>query len=397
MPAGLYIHIPFCRSKCLYCDFFSSTDLSRVNRFLSALLREMIVRSRQEPFAGLVFSTIYFGGGTPSLLTAEQVAGIIEAAFKNFQWTSEVEISLEANPESVTVDRLQGWKAAGVNRLTIGVQSFIDEELRFLGRLHNAAQAEAAVEAARHTGFNNLGLDLIFGIPGQTMTSWRFSLAKALSYTPAHLSLYSLTYESGTPLWQKKQKGLFYPCSDKLERQLFLDAAARLTGAGYEHYEISNYALPGKRSRHNQLYWQQYPYLGLGPSAHSFDGFKREWNFRDLERYCEGIEHKGEAPADFEVISSALFAEEAILLGLRRREGIDLQAWRARFGYDLLPIAGKIAEPLGGLDETPLFSPSRRGSLLSFSNGKLGLTRQGILFYDALCAEFFMQLDKIVP
>ncbi len=385
--AGLYIHIPFCRSKCLYCDFYSDTRAELVESFLSALLREMEFR-RRPPFSEATFTTLYLGGGTPSLLSPEQTGRIIDAAFRCFRFGREVEISMEANPGTLSRSRAQGYRRCGVNRLTIGVQSFNDRELRMLSRIHTADEAITAVETARRAGFDNIGIDLIFGIPGQSRGSWESTLERALSPRPEHLSVYGLTYEQGTPMERMKREGRIKPCSERMESRFFLIAAEKLTAAGYEHYEISNYALPGKRSRHNSLYWSGAPYLGLGPSAHSYDGRCRWWNVRSIDEY---LKREGELfTLSSEMLTPQQRAHERLMLGLRCNSGIDLCEWRQAFGYDLLPAAERIAARTGGMARVPPFAPHRL--LLTLHQNRLGLTRRGLLVYDTLCSAFFSVL-----
>ncbi|MBN1560855.1 radical SAM family heme chaperone HemW, partial [candidate division KSB1 bacterium] len=254
--AALYIHIPFCRSKCRYCDFYSETKLQLLEPFLQALRREIELSG---PDWDHTFSTIYFGGGTPSLLPARQIAAILEQLERAFSFAPECEISLEANPGS-TVRHLAGWRAAGIHRLTIGAQSFDDADLQFLGRRHTAAEALDAMRAARAAGFANLGIDLIYGLPGQ-FERWTSTLRTATLLQPEHISAYGLTWEHNTPLWRMLQRGEVQKCAEDEERDMFLIAMRMLAEAGYEQYEISNFCRPGFRSRHNSAYWDLTPFL----------------------------------------------------------------------------------------------------------------------------------------
>lgn len=391
--AGLYLHIPFCRAKCIYCDFYSETQTRLLPAFLSALAREIDAYQAQPPFSELTFDTVYLGGGTPSLLTPEQVNDILQHLARVYRLAEQPELSLEANPGTVLVERLAGYRAAGINRLTLGVQSFDDDELRWLSRIHNSAEAVDAVRHARAVGFDNIGLDLIFGIPGQTPASWRASLSQALRLAPEHLSVYGLTYEANTPLWRQWQQGKIQRCVEDNEREFFLMAAEMLTAAGYEHYEISNYALPGKRSQHNQHYWDHRPYLGLGPSAHSFDGRRRWWNVRSLTGYIDGVTRGVGAVAESEDITLPMRRNETILLGLRRSEGIDLETWRSAYGFDLLSIAQELAIKFGIENRAP-FTSSAGSALLAFDGRRLGLTLEGVLLYDSICEAFFDRCDR---
>lgn len=392
MTAALYLHIPFCRHKCIYCDFYSEIRTLLLSNFLPALEQEIDRWKQQTPFSELNFSTIYFGGGTPSLLHPAQVKRILAVLRQSFCFTSAPEISLEANPGTILAQNLRSYRNAGVNRLTLGVQSFVDDELRFLTRIHTSAEAADAFDRAREVGFDNIGLDLIFGIPGQTQNSWETSLGRAIELRPEHLSVYGLTYEQNTPLWHQLTDGKIHRCPEETEREFFLTASALLAKAGYEHYEISNYALPGRRSQHNQKYWDYSPYLGLGPSAHSFDGSSRWWNVRNIDEYMNSRAKGVSSIQASEEISLEKQAEEWLLLGLRRREGIDLTAWQAAFGYDLWPIAESLAADLGGIDAIEPLCSSSSPALLTRCEARLGLTLQGILLYDSICEKFFDRL-----
>lgn len=389
MSAGLYIHIPFCRHKCLYCDFYSETDLHRMERFLYALHREMDRYAEHPLFSTTKIPTLYVGGGTPSLLSPDQLSHIIQHVNEVFQVSPQAEMSLEANPGTVLKDHLQGYVDAGISRLTLGVQSFVDAELSTLTRIHNSDTAIQAFQFARHCGIEDIGLDLIFGIPGQTLKSWSRSLQTALELRPEHLSIYGLTYEAGTPLTRLVEGGTVTRIDEELEREMFLLAKHTLESNGYEMYEISNYALPGKRSRHNQTYWDGRPYLGLGPSAHSFDGAQRWWNVAELSEYVSRLTSNQTAVQDRETLTRSQELEEMILLGLRRREGIDLNLWRSRSGFDLLPHAHEHFQQYGGIDTCPAFSNSSASRLLTHCSDELALTEPGLLLYDNIASLLF--------
>ena len=391
--AGLYLHIPFCRAKCIYCDFYSETETHLLPAFLSALTREIDAYRNHPAFSKLTFDTVYFGGGTPSLLAPEQVGGILQHLAQVFRFHEAPELSLEANPGTAPVERLAGYRTAGVNRLTLGVQSFDDEELRTLSRIHSSTEAVDAVEHARAVGFDNIGLDLIFGIPGQTPSSWRATLSQALRLAPEHLSIYGLTYEPNTPLWRQWQQGQIQRCAEEREREYFLLAAELLTAAGYEHYEISNYALPGKRSKHNQHYWDHSAYLGLGPSAHSFDGRRRLWNVPSLTGYIDAVERGAGAVAGSEDLTLSMRRTETLLLGLRRSDGVDLASWQSVYGFDLLPIAQDLAVTFGIENRAP-FAASAGSALLAYDGRRLGLTLDGVLLYDSICKVFVDRFDR---
>lgn len=328
---GIYIHIPFCQSKCPYCDFYSVTDLARIPDYLNALQAEM----RMTADGGTRADTLYIGGGTPSVLTPAQMGQIVDWAAAYFNLTPTAEMTLEINPATATARDLQDYAAFGFNRLNIGVQSFSDRNLSFLGRRHNADQALAAIKAGIDAGFSNIGFDLMFGLPEQTAGAWKNDLLQAIRLAPKHLSCYLLSYEPHTPLHADLQAGRFMPLSDFHSADLFRMAHDFLGAAGYEHYEVSNYARGSRwRSKHNQKYWNFAPYIGLGPSAHGCCLPRRWWNHRSLDSYLEAIS-KGLTPkADEETLSDEQQLIEALYLGLRQFDGIDFIAFQSRFQID---------------------------------------------------------------
>lgn len=328
---GLYIHIPFCQSKCPYCDFYSVTNLDHIPAFLNALKTEMKMAMNN----GLRADTLYVGGGTPSVLTPKQMGQIVDWAAACFNLSPTAEMTLEINPATTTARDLQDYAAFGFNRLNIGVQSFDDRNLAFLGRRHSGSQALAAVRAGMDAGFTNLGFDLIFGLPEQTPSTWKNDLRQAIRLAPKHLSCYILSYEPRTPMHADLQAGRFVPLSDLRSADLFRMAHDFLGAAGYEHYEISNYARGSRwRSRHNQKYWNFLPYLGLGPSAHGFRPPMRFWNHRSLDSYLEALS-RGRLPrAEEEHLTDEQQLIEALFLGLRQQDGIDFEAFQQRFRID---------------------------------------------------------------
>jgi oxygen-independent coproporphyrinogen III oxidase len=319
---GLYIHIPFCRSKCPYCDFYSHTDLSLIPLWLNALEKEIGYYQNQFP----LFDTLYLGGGSPSVLTEEDLGFLFKILFGNFHFEPGSEITIEANPNDLTPNKLKRLKRLGVNRISLGVQSFDDQELSFLGRPHTAQDAETVLGWIRKSGFTNLGIDLIYGLPGQSMAQWQASLEKALTFQPEHLSCYQLTIAKGTLFWVRKEKGEFQPIDEAAEEGFFLATANFLQEHGYIHYEVSNFAWEEQYfSRHNQKYWQRHPYLGLGPAAHSFLGNRRWWNVRSVKLYCRALE-EGKLPIeDQEELTPEQVQLEKISLGLRTKAGLDLE------------------------------------------------------------------------
>ena len=322
MSAGIYIHIPFCKSKCHYCDFYSVIgDSAGRIRFLNGLIEEIKIRA-DSPMAEQVCDSIYFGGGTPSILGAQAIGKIIDEINRRFRIASDSEITIEANPEAVTENFFDNIRQSGANRLSIGIQSFEDEELRLLGRIHDSRMARNAITAALKSGLDNISIDLIFGIPGQTLVSWERSLGAAVNYRPAHISAYGLTIEKGTPLERLVISGKIKLPDESIQTTMYEMLVDVLMKSGYQRYEISNFALAGRESRHNLKYWLGEAYLGLGASAHSFDGLNRSANARDLGEYLSKIK-SGLLPIAFtETLTGSQKVREKMLLGLRLARGV---------------------------------------------------------------------------
>lgn len=318
----LYVHVPFCRRRCSYCDF--SIAVRRVvpaDDFLRALSAELAARA---PAPGApALETVYLGGGTPSLLGGDGIARLLDRLRERFSITPDAEVTIEANPDDLTADALRRWLAVGVTRLSLGAQSFDRGVLAWMHRTHSAEQTVAAVDLAREAGLMNISLDLIFALPSALRRDWERDLSHALSLAPQHLSLYGLTVEPGTPLgrWQARGDVAEAP-EEKYERE-FLGADRRLAAAGFEHYEVSNYALPGARARHNSSYWRRVPYLGLGPSAHSFDGERRWWNHAAYAEWARRLAAGDSPVADGETLTPGSEEAERIYLGLRTADGLD--------------------------------------------------------------------------
>lgn len=316
---GVYIHIPFCKSRCRYCDFYSTTLLGRRAEYVEALLKE-----RGERIAP---DTIYLGGGTPSVLEVEDVARILAAIGTE----NAKEVTIEVNPGDVTQAKTEAWMRAGVNRVSMGVQSFQDELLRNIGRRHTANEAREAISNLRVAGIRNMSIDLIYGLPGQTQTMWEADIAEAIKTKAEHISCYCLSYEEGTPLWQARERSEIQETDEETENAMYEYLCEALRKAGYEHYEVSNFALPGFRAVHNSNYWNDTPYIGLGAGAHSYDGKRRFWNPSDLNQYIEGVLAQ-DLLREEEVLTPEQKQIERIMLGLRTREGI---------AADLLDPAGQ--------------------------------------------------------
>ena len=328
-----YIHIPFCVKKCAYCDFYSVENLSWQSEYTTALLKEIKLKSPSNPEAiselnsepDSKIDTIYFGGGTPSTLPLNLIEQILSGIFNNFSISPAVEITMEVNPGTIDKDFLSGLKTLGINRLNIGVQSFQDKNLKFLGRIHSAKQAEKMIGFSKDAGFENIGIDLIYGIPYQDHNNWIQDLNKAVSYKLQHLSCYMLTFEKDTPLYNNFKKGLITPPTKYELSELFIKTSNFLTENSYIHYEISNFSSSLEtRSKHNSKYWDQTPYIGFGASAHSFDGKTRSWNHADIEKYINALEQETLPIAGKEVLTKEQKKIEMIMLGLRTKDGVDL-------------------------------------------------------------------------
>ncbi|MBP1711329.1 MAG: coproporphyrinogen oxidase [Deltaproteobacteria bacterium] len=341
--AGLYIHVPFCLSKCRYCSFYSITSAGLLDKFVEAVTQE--IAFYRTAFSS--FDTVYFGGGTPSLLTIRQAQIILEAAHKHFDISRQAEITMEVNSGDVSLEYFQALGKLGINRLNIGVQSFEDPLLKFLGRRHTAKQSIESIETARTAGFANLGFDLIYGVHGQNLKNWRQTLKKALSFSPEHLSCYQLSLDRKTPLYrQYKQENLRLP-SEKEALEFFLTTSKALTKAGYIHYEVSNFARTRHfESRHNKKYWNHKPYLGLGPAAHSFSNNRRWWNKADVKSYLKDIDGGRKPMVKSEKLTTEQLALEALFLGMRTADGINLESFSKQYGIDLLTGKKRIIEAL---------------------------------------------------
>jgi len=317
--AGLYIHVPFCRNKCEYCGFYSTTDLTLVSFWKYSLLRE--VSSYQDRFNPV--DTIYFGGGTPSCLNTGVIEDIMTELREGFRIEPAAEITVEVNPDDVSIGLLHSFRDSGVNRLSIGIQSLDDKILEFLGRRHTAAQAMKAVAASRRERFENVGIDLIYNIPGQSFDGWMEVLRTALDLRPEHVSCYELSFEQGTPLGNRIRKSRIRKRMSERDRRFFLETSRVISDRGYVHYEVSNFALDDTyKSRHNEKYWKRDPYLGLGPSAHSMKGKNRWWNMKEIESYCSSVRTRGHGVESLESLTDEQVALELLFLGFRNTHGI---------------------------------------------------------------------------
>lgn len=318
--AGIYIHVPFCKSKCIYCDFYSVATNENSDRYKDALIKE--ITFRQNYLDNEKITSIYFGGGTPSLLSIRSIAEILEGLHKHFIISEECEITLEANPDDLSGPYLHDLNGEGVNRLSIGVQSFIDNELKMLKRRHNASNAISAIRNAQKAGFSNISADIIYGLPYSTVKTLSETIKQMLELGIQHISAYHLTYEEGTALYRQLKEGSIRKTDEENSLAQFELLLELLSDAGFDHYEISNWSLPGMSSMHNSAYWSNSPYLGLGPSAHSYDRKSRQWNVSDLSLYISSIE-KGKPNFEIEHLNKKDFFNEYLITAIRTKSGID--------------------------------------------------------------------------
>jgi oxygen-independent coproporphyrinogen III oxidase len=374
--AGIYIHIPFCKQACHYCNFHFATSLRHKNELVAALLKEIVLR--RDYFGFERIDTIYFGGGTPSLLELHQLTGQLQAIRSVFDVAPDAEITLEANPDDIVEEKLRGWKEAGINRLSIGVQSFFEEDLKWMNRAHSSGQSVGSLQSALQQ-FENITIDLIYGTPLLTNEKWKQNVDKAIQLNIPHLSCYALTVEPRTPLQKMINAGNTPDINSDKQSEQFLLLMQWMEEAGYEHYEISNFAKPasasgtaGFRSRHNSSYWQGKKYLGIGPSAHSFNGTSRQWNISNNNVYIESI-NKGLIPFEKEELTPTQKVNEYIMTALRTIEGVDLNKIDDNTSDKLIRQTRKYVE---------------RG-LLFQRDRSLILTNQGKLLADGIAADLF--------
>ena len=359
--AGIYIHIPFCRSRCIYCGFYSTTSLGLRQEYVDALCREMVLRGER-----IDIETVYIGGGTPSQLTIPQLKQIFDALFIYNKVEKGAEVTIEVNPDDVTAEFADAIQQLPVNRISMGAQTFDDARLRFLHRRHNAAQVHEAVSLLRSAGIRNISIDLMYGFPGESLADWEHDIASALALEVEHLSAYCLTVEEGTELWRMQET---LP-DEETERAMYELLIDKLEAAGFEHYEISNFAKPGFRSRHNSSYWTGVPYIGIGAAAHSYDGQTRSWNIADIHQYIEGIE-KGIRVFESETLDIDTRYNDMVTVALRTREGLDL----TRLSEDYRDYCLKNAQRF--LDD----------GLLRLSAEHLSFSRKGLFVSDMVMSE----------
>jgi oxygen-independent coproporphyrinogen-3 oxidase len=364
--AGIYIHIPFCKQACHYCDFHFSTNLKKQPEMVNALCTEIGLQKNY--IQDEVVETIYLGGGTPSLLSQHELNSLFETLHKNFSISDTSEITMEANPDDLSLQNLYQLREAGINRLSIGIQSFDDTVLRSLNRVHDSTLAKQCIDSAYAAGFENISIDLIYAIPGQSDEQWKRNIEQALLFQPKHISSYSLTIEEKTVFGRQAARGKFKALDDDRSASQLQLLAEMLTKAGYEHYEVSNFCQPGFISRHNSNYWKDKPYLGVGPSAHSYNHLSRQYNVSSNQQYLASIQLM-QVPATVEILSREDKVNEYLLTSLRTSWGIDLLRLRDLFGVDLFAshrtyINDLLANELGVVHEDTLIL-TRKGKLLA--------------------------------
>lgn len=370
--AGIYIHIPFCKTRCIYCDFYSTTHSELKERYIHALCRELEIR--RQYLQGEPIETIYFGGGTPSQLSGEDFQQVFDTIEKTYGMKQVQEITLEANPDDLTPQYVQTLAKLPFNRISMGLQTFDEATLRLLNRRHTAAQAITAIERCREAGFRNISIDLIYGLPGETAERWEHDLTQAIALNPEHISAYHLIYEEGTPIYKMLQQHRVNEVDEESSVYFFSSLIDRLTTAGYEHYEISNFCRPGYHSRHNTSYWQGIPYLGCGPSAHSFNRREREWNIASLNKYLQGIE-SGERACETEILDTTTRYNECIITSIRTSQGLSLTKLKEEFGTELWQYCLNMA------------AHSIKNGMLEERGDNLRLTRKGIFISDSIMSD----------
>ena len=373
--AGIYIHIPFCQSRCIYCGFYSTTLLNLRGQYIDAVCKEMALRKNY--IDNEAYSTIYIGGGTPSLLTQDELQKIFSNLYETFNISSDTEITLECNPNDITTQFAKMLTQLPVNRISIGTQTFSDSRLKLIHRRHNTQEVYNAINLLRSIGISNISIDLMFGFPGETLEEWTSDIDKALELDVEHISAYSLMYEDGTQLTDMLEQGKIKEIDDETSLAMYKVLVSRLISNGYEHYEISNFARKGYRSRHNSSYWQQTKYIGLGAAAHSFDIKSRQWNISDIRKYILGI-GKGIIPMEREILDADTTYNDIITTALRTKEGINLN---------------KITTQLGNTYRKYLINNAKKHILentLELSGNNLRLTYKGIYLSDMIMSDLMI-------
>lgn len=370
--AGIYIHIPFCKRRCIYCDFFSTIQSEKKPTYIHALCQELEMRKNY--LEGEEIETIYLGGGTPSQLTEEELNEIFTSLYNIYKVKEDAEITLEANPDDLTPEYVSMLRRLPINRISMGIQTFQEETLKLLHRRHTARQAIEAFQRCREAGFRNISIDLMYGLPGETLDTWKEDLQQAIALHPEHISAYHLIYEEGTVLWKLRDEHQVEEADEDLSVTLFKNLIDELKQAGYQHYEISNFCLPGLHSRHNSSYWTGKKYLGCGPSAHSFNGSSRQWNIASLDNYFKGIA-SGKPNYEIEELDLYTRYNDFVITSIRTCWGMSLSRLRSEYGEELYRYCLRMAK-----------SHLEQG-VLEIEEGTLRLTQEGIFISDGIMSD----------
>lgn len=382
--AGIYIHIPFCKQRCIYCDFYSTTSQEKENRYIEAVCTELELRKQSLPDP---VHTIYIGGGTPSLLNPVSVKQLKDCMNRNYRVMPDLEFTVEANPDDISPEWLEAMSRIGVNRISMGVQTFHDGHLKLLRRRHNSERAIQAVHLCQEHGFRNISIDLIYGLPEQTLEEWKVDVAQAIALNVQHLSAYALIYEENTALWRMREQNMVQEADEELSLSMFEYLITELKNNGFEHYEISNFGLPGFHSRHNSSYWNDTPYLGCGASAHSFIGMERMYNTANIDHYIKDIMRCREENLPYnevchcEVLDRYEHYNDRIITGLRTAAGLDLEKLEQDFGTELKNYCLKMAAP--HLKENTLQITEENGH----PQGVLKLSHRGLFLSDGIMSD----------
>ena len=370
--AGIYIHIPFCKRRCIYCDFFSTTRSEEKPTYVRALCQELAIR--KDYLEDEEIETIYLGGGTPSQLTEEELNEIFTSLYNIYKVKEDAEITLEANPDDLTPEYVSMLRRLPINRISMGIQTFQEETLKLLHRRHTARQAIEAFQRCREAGFRNISIDLMYGLPGETLKIWKEDLQQAIALHPEHISAYHLIYEEGTALWKLREEHQVEEADEDLSVTLFKNLIDELKQAGYQHYEISNFCLPGLHSRHNSSYWTGKKYLGCGPSAHSFNGSSRQWNIASLDNYLKGIA-SGKPNYEIEELDLYTRYNDFVITSIRTCWGMSLSRLRSEYGEELYSYCLRMAK-----------SHLEQG-VLEIEEDTLRLTQEGIFISDGIMSD----------
>lgn len=378
--AGIYLHIPFCKRRCIYCDFYSTTKENKKDAYIDALCHELELRTDYIAPTEKI-ETIYWGGGTPSQLEEKHFQKVFNTIFDNYTIIESPEITIEANPDDLTEEYIQMLRHEPFNRISIGIQTFNNETLSLLQRRHNAEQAIQAVKMCQDKGFQNISIDLIYGLPGETIETWNYDLNKAISLNVSHISAYHLIFEENTPLWKLKEQHIIDETDEDKSILFFNTLIDRLEEAGYEHYEISNFAKPGMRSKHNSSYWTGKKYIGCGASAHSYNGVSRQWNIASLEQYIESISHNT-IPYEKEELNLYTQYNDLIITSIRTKDGLSLDVLKEKMGIKLYQFCLENA------------TPYLNQNLLVIEKGRMHLTRKGIFISDGIMSDLLWVDDE---